>query len=277
MTPSESLGADYPDSKKNEKDVVEENGVVEEERETEDEKRAISVVEQEPGSCELEESRIMLKRTFFKTMTYIGYDALGEVGLKDRGRVVKVLVESFMDETCPGTSFHDMSLRRKLIEYLIPCGVSSLVLYIARNLRKKRGGAKVEKLSHRKLAWVVLYRLARQAMIYRLFFRLGSKRYYFVTLVGLVCCFFKDGLFREIWNLRKWPKHFSASQGLWAVLRSIAYSAAFCLPLQKASRIFDQARRRANAKKFVFAVVFARAQLVKDLIASIVPVSILKT
>ena len=264
----------------------------------------------------------IITRVILKTLTYIGYDALGELGYKDQSRVIKILIESVVDESTPtNVSFHEMKLPRKLLEYLLPCGISSLLLYIFRKYRNTIQLSKhfqhhhykyhrpsilsiatpnnnnnnnnfpsalllppstfrqnTQPLESKKLLWVVSYRLIRQAIIYRLFFRLNSKRYYLTTLFGLICCFFQEKIFKEILSLSKWKNYLDIEQGLWAILKSIVYALAFCIPLQKVGKkFFEKARRRANTKKLIFAVVFVKTSWIKQLITKCMPLGLLNT
>lgn len=53
-------------------------------------------------------------------------------------------------------------------------------------------------------AFVVSYRILRQAAIYRLFFQFGSAEYTIVSIICVVIAFFKEEGWRDLFRIRKW-------------------------------------------------------------------------
>ncbi|GAB0497138.1 hypothetical protein MMPV_008461 [Pyropia vietnamensis] len=110
-------------------------------------------------------------------------------------------------------------------------------------------------------AALVAYRTARQAMICRLFFPVGSAAYLAVTAVGVVCCFFRESLLSagDLLRLRRWGRHWDAVQGGGALARSAAYTAAWALPVGElcggalAGGGGAAKRRRCHVRKLLFA------------------------
>jgi len=212
-------------------------------------------------------------RVILRSFTYFVYDGVSLTGgRKEVARIGKVLVELFVDERFPPPHRADMTLKRKCAEFLAAPAASSFVWYIVRKVeafhRRRIAGRPDRPNSHvfGKALWTVLHRVARQALIYRLFFRIGSVRYSLASALGIVCCFFREGLFRDLLRFRKWPHHFSASQGLGAILRSIIYAASFALPLHRLSHSLQEyPRRRGNVKKLVFAMLLSQGHRIAQL------------
>uniref|UniRef100_A0A7S1TL90 Uncharacterized protein n=1 Tax=Erythrolobus australicus TaxID=1077150 RepID=A0A7S1TL90_9RHOD len=189
-------------------------------------------------------------RSFARMLTYTLYDLMCLGGLRDAGRIGKIFVEAGIDEALPPRG---ISLTRKFCEYLVPCGLSSLIISLHYRIRSRAQGRRE---SARAFFWLTLfrtaYRMARQAIIYRLFFRIGSKEYYLVTAGAIIAAFFREECIWDLFNVRRWPSHFCVTQGKRAILRATAYSLAFALPLERLSALFEPRRRRGNAKKFAF-------------------------
>lgn len=216
-------------------------------------------------------------------MAYLVYDRFSVTGgYKELARIAKAVVELIIDERFPPPRRVDMSLQRKCTEFLFAPAASSLIWFMCCNLRelqiRKRGEASsvlMRLFVVGKATWTVLHRIARQALIYRLFFRIDSLRYSLASALGIVCCFFKESLFKDFLRLARWPHHFSSTQGVTAILRSVIYAVAFSLPLQRLSkRLQESPRRRGNVKKIIFAIALSQTykimQFAKHL--SIVPV-----
>lgn len=208
-------------------------------------------------------------RMVIRSLTYFLYDGFSLTDFyKEYARIGKVVVELFVDEKFPPPHRADMPLSRKFKEFLVAPAVSSFAWFLVRRIgalhrQKSLGPRKAQQTFSvwPKAIWTVLHRLARQALIYRLFFRMGSLRYSLASALGIVCCFFKESLFPDILRFTKWPQHFSTSQGMAAILRSLMYAASFAIPLQKLSPLFeDMPRRRGNVKKLIFAVFLAQTQ-----------------
>lgn len=189
-------------------------------------------------------------------------------GHKELARVAKILAELLLDERIPPPHHADMGIVRKCAEYLAPCAVSSLAWFVVHRMRARNGAGKVVVAARG--VWAVFHRVARQALIYRLFFRMGSVEYSLASLLGIVCCFFSEDLFLDLHRFALWPTHFSMRQGVGAVGRSFLYSMAFSLPLQRLSKVFEESRRRrGNAKKLIFALVLALVQYLNRIRARI--------
>lgn len=207
-----------------------------------------------------------LQRTALRTAIYFLYDGVsGE--RKEPYRVAKVVLETILDECIPPCHRADMSLTCKISEYLAPCALSALLWSAVEQARILQRRALIGKrdVSNRSFffsaGWTTVHRTARQALINRLFFRMGSMEYSLASLLGIVCCFFREDLFFEIHRLKKWPKHFSLPQGFGALVRSLIYAAAFSLPLQSVSTVFaESSRRRGNVKKLIFAAVLTQVK-----------------
>lgn len=206
-------------------------------------------------------------RVALRSLTYVIYDGVSSTSdSKQFARIGKVLVELLIDERLPPPHRADMKLRRKCAEFLAAPAASSLVWYViakwqsshARRIAGKLDAPNALVLSN--AIWTVLHRTARHALIYRLFFRIGSLRYSLASALGIVCCFFKESLFRDLLRFQQWPRHFSPSQGFAAILRSIVYAASFALPLHRLSVALQRSpRRRGNIKKLIFAILLSQA------------------
>ena len=212
-------------------------------------------------------------RVFLRTLAYFVYDGIKLKSERNEiSRVGKALVELVVDERFPPPHRSEMPLSRKCKEFLLPPAVSSLAWFVVIRLRYASRRASSGKtagtapLFWAKASWTVLHRIARQALIHRLFFRIGSIRYSLASALGIVCCFFKDSIFREIYRLGKWPKHFSSSQGLAALFRSLLYALSFSLPVQRMSKLLQESpRRRGNVKKIIFAVILSQVTRLNQL------------
>lgn len=201
-----------------------------------------------------EDSRT-LGRVALRVATYILYDRI--VAARDAARVAKVLVEAAIDEAIPPPPREEMSIARSCAENLLPCGLSSLAWFLASRMRRK--SASIGSTTARGL-WIVVHRILRQALICRLFFERGSLKYNLASLLGVLCTFFRESLFREIHHLSRWPVHFDPEQGMSAVFRTAAYTVSFLLPLQNWCRALSLPQRRSNAKKLLFAFSLANAR-----------------
>lgn len=192
-------------------------------------------------------------RTSLRVVTYFFYDTI--VHRRDLARVLKVLTELAIDESLPPSPRAAMTYPQCFLEFLAPCGASSLIHFLV-SRRARRGGAA-------RGAWVVVHRVLRQALICRLFFPRGSVKYNLASLLGVVCTFFREDVFRDLLRVRRWPRHVDVHQGGVAVLRTVAYTVAFMLPLQEwCGEVLAQTTRRSNAKKLVFALSLANARAV---------------
>lgn len=174
---------------------------------------------------------------------------------KDLARIIKALVDLSLDERLPPPHRADMSLTRKVTEFLIAPAISTLLWHI---------------ISSRRFPLFALalafHRSARQALIYRLFFRLGTIQYSLLSFLGIICCFFHASIFRELVYLLRWPRHFARDQGLSAVLRTLVYAAAFAMPVHRfAPALAHPPRRRGNVKKVLFTLALALVQLLSRL------------
>lgn len=226
---------------------------------------AAPIRQREPERTSNENARL---RVSLRSLTYFLYDGFPITsGYREFARVGKVLIELVIDERYPPPRRADMSLSRNCLEFLLAPAASSFAWFIVRNLRNRAiSRSNKPNLMHNALIWLkaiwtVVHRVGRQALIYRLFFRLGTLQYSLASALGIVCCFFKESIFPDIIRLGQWPKHFSASQGLAAILRSFVYAAAFALPLQKVSTALrDSPRRRGNVKKLIFALALSQTQ-----------------
>lgn len=216
-----------------------------------------------------------IERLTLRTMTYLVYDSFSVTGgYKELARIAKAVAELIVDEHFPPPRRVDMSLRRKCIEFLFAPAASSLIWFMCCNLRElrtqKRGDpspAMSRLFVVGSATWTVLHRVARQALIYRLFFRIGSLRYSLASALGIVCCFFKESLFNDFLRFARWPRHFSSTQGIAAILRSIVYATAFSLPLQRLSkRLQESPRRRGNVKKIIFALALSQSYKIMQLV-----------
>ncbi|PXF49344.1 hypothetical protein BWQ96_00918 [Gracilariopsis chorda] len=209
-----------------------------------------------------------LLRVSLRSLTYFFYDGFPITsGYREFARVGKVLIELVIDERYPPPRRADMSLSRKCLEFLLAPAASSFAWFIVRNIRNQgvprsnKANFMRNSLIWIKGIWTVVHRVGRQALIYRLFFSLGTLKYSLASALGIVCCFFKESIFPDIVRLGRWPKHFSASQGMAAILRSFVYAAAFALPLQNVSKTLrDSPRRRGNVKKLIFALALSQTQ-----------------
>jgi hypothetical protein len=207
-----------------------------------------------------------LARGAARVATYVAYDAAAGYVARDTARVVKVLAELAIDELAPPPPRPEMTVTRCLGEYLAPCGLSSLLWFVVRRLRSHSPHQPPNgRVVATRALWTVVHRMLRQALICRLFFRIGSTRYNLATLLGLVCCFFREEIFSELHRLHKWPLYFSLPQGGYAVLRTIAYTMAFLLPLQRVSKLLESPQRRGNVKKLLFSLLLASTTRLQDL------------
>eukprot|EP00177_Eucheuma_denticulatum_P007569 GFKZ01013780.1.p1 GENE.GFKZ01013780.1~~GFKZ01013780.1.p1 ORF type:complete len:288 (-),score=23.69 GFKZ01013780.1:2222-3085(-) len=208
------------------------------------------------------------QRVAIRIMTYFVYDRFSVAGgYKELARIGKAFVELIVDECFPPPHRAAMSLGRKCTEYLLAPAASSLIWFLSTQLRSVQRPKAVTFRSSKsrsvtcKAIWTVLHRTARQALIYRLFFRIGSIRYSLASALGIICCFFKETIFRELVWITRWPKHFSTLQGVSAILRSLIYALAFSLPLHRVSkRLRESPRRRGNIKKIVFALALSQSE-----------------
>lgn len=238
-------------------------------------KRLRSSTQSENESSQPEPSPIRSNatlRTLIRTATYFAYDGVSvTAGHKEIARIAKVIVELAVDEKLPAPRRHEMSLFQKCTEFLLAPAVSSLCWFIISRFqamsRSKQSNAHSEKwlMLWAKAAWAFIYRIGKQAIIYRLFFRIGSLGYSLASALGIVCCFFRETVFRDIYRLHLWPQHFSFSQGLSATLRSLLYALSFSIPLHRLSeKLVSSPRRRGNVKKLIFAMILSQAnQLVQ--------------
>lgn len=216
-----------------------------------------------------------IERLALRTMTYLVYDRFSITGgYKELARIAKAVVELIVDEHFPPPHRIDMSLQRKCTEFLFAPAASSLIWFMFCNITVLKTRIKGDSLLAMmrlpmmgKAMWTVLHRVARQALIYRLFFRIGSLRYSLASALGIVCCFFKESLFQDFLRFARWPRHFSSTQGVTAILRSIIYAIAFSLPLQRLSeRLQESPRRRGNVKKIIFALALSQSDKIMHIV-----------
>eukprot|EP00188_Purpureofilum_apyrenoidigerum_P006098 Plantae.Rhodophyta-Purpureofilum_apyrenoidigerum.ctg8855.p1 GENE.Plantae.Rhodophyta-Purpureofilum_apyrenoidigerum.ctg8855~~Plantae.Rhodophyta-Purpureofilum_apyrenoidigerum.ctg8855.p1 ORF type:complete len:289 (-),score=22.31 Plantae.Rhodophyta-Purpureofilum_apyrenoidigerum.ctg8855:334-1200(-) len=208
----------------------------------------------------------LVLRTLLRTCTYTAYDILCMLGFKHVSRIGKVLVEAVGDEMVPPVS---RSLGTKCIEYLTPVAISSFVAWILRTKKRLRGhtvetGVGLPKvLSSSALAlsalYTVTYRVVRQAVIYRLFFRFGSAEYVIISILAIVLAFFREEGIRDLFRITRWPRHICFHQGFVAVVRYLAYSLAFSIPFHHMWRGFQATRRCNNARKLTYFTSIALA------------------
>lgn len=238
----------------------------------------VHVVNEEPAVMVLN-TKYTRRRVAIRTAIYFLYDRVSD-RRKELCRILKVLLEMFIDECMPPPARGDMTFRRKCAEYLAPYAFASLLWYVMEHVRRLRLRSALGTLmSSRNVlsnaAWTITHRTARHALINRLFFRIGSLEYSLASLVGMICCFFREEGFFEIHRLHRWPKYFSLRQGLRALFKSFVYAAAFALPLHKASVLLAASRRRrGNVKKLIFAMALAQIkylQLVAERVSSAYP------
>mmetsp|Transcript_3668 Transcript_3668/g.16183 ORF Transcript_3668/g.16183 Transcript_3668/m.16183 type:complete len:292 (-) Transcript_3668:345-1220(-) len=182
----------------------------------------------------------LLQRTLLRSATYIGYDLACLLGFKHSSRVSKVVVETLVDHAVPPAA---RSLPVKCIEYLIPVALSSGITWILRNrhrvlnpkhalassLRASYGRASASLVGS--FAYAVLYRVLRQAVIYRLFFRFGSHEYILISVIAIIIAFFREEGWKDLFRITRWPRHISVNQGTVAVIRCLVYIAAFSIPI----------------------------------------------
>lgn len=213
------------------------------------------------------------QRLAIRTMTYFVYDRFSVAGgYKELARIGKAFVELLVDECFPPPHRAAMSLGRKCTEFLLAPAASSLIWFLTTHLRsvQRRKAVFPPSAKHHSLTcraiWTVLHRIARQALIYRLFFRIGSIRYSLASALGIICCFFKETIFPELVWITRWPRHFSSLQGVSAILRSLIYALAFSLPLHRVSkRLRESPRRRGNIKKIVFALALSQSEKLMEI------------
>lgn len=210
------------------------------------------------------------QRLVLRTIAYFVYDRFSIAGgHKEVARIGKAFVELLVDERFPPPHRSDMTFGRKCLEFLFAPAASSLMWFLTRSIRTQRIAVAKTQMRPRvfaKALWTVVHRVGRQALIYRLFFRIGSLQYSLASALGIVCCFFKDTLFPDLVRLRRWPQHFSSSQGIAAIFRSLVYAVAFSLPLQRVSSALQECpRRRGNVKKIIFAIALSGSQRLLEL------------
>lgn len=158
-------------------------------------------------------------RIALRMLTYIVYDGVADaaVATRDFARVFKVLVEMAIDEAVPPNLRGSMSAPRKFMEYLAPCGISSLTWFILRRVRRNQarttGVERGVAVTTARGVWIVCHRILRQALICRLFTTRGSVEYNLTSTLAVLCTFFKEDLFAELHRPYRWFQHFSASQG----------------------------------------------------------------
>uniref|UniRef100_A0A7S0ZJS5 Uncharacterized protein n=1 Tax=Timspurckia oligopyrenoides TaxID=708627 RepID=A0A7S0ZJS5_9RHOD len=208
----------------------------------------------------------LLSRSLVRTLIYCLYDILSLRGLRDSARIGKILVEAGVDELLPASG---SSFSRQCCEYLVPCGVSAIMswTYLAYQRQRSSSFGSTKRSWFWLLAFRTLYRMARQAVIYRLFYPIGSKEYYLLTVVALIGAFFREECLWDLFRIKRWPSHFSVRQGNRAVIRTIAYTLAFSLPIEKISKVFQVRRRRGNAKKLTFFASWIIASRIYQLIS----------
>eukprot|EP00189_Rhodosorus_marinus_P008530 CAMPEP_0184753022 /NCGR_PEP_ID=MMETSP0315-20130426/43883_1 /TAXON_ID=101924 /ORGANISM="Rhodosorus marinus, Strain UTEX LB 2760" /LENGTH=198 /DNA_ID=CAMNT_0027232381 /DNA_START=996 /DNA_END=1589 /DNA_ORIENTATION=+ len=143
----------------------------------------------------------LVQRTVLRSATYIGYDLACLLGFKHSSRVCKVVIETLVDHAVPPAA---RSLPVKCIEYLIPVALSSGITWILRNRHKlfnpKHALSRSLRTSYERgstslagsFAYAVLYRVLRQAVIYRLFFRFGSHEYILISVIAIIIAFFRE-------------------------------------------------------------------------------------
>lgn len=201
------------------------------------------------------ETRKLIMRLVIRTGIYILYDSV-PAATKESSRVSKVLLE-----TCADEYFRLRSVKPPYWEYLLPPTISSIFWTLMHRQRN------IKPVSTLALVFIPVHRFARHMLIHRLFFRFGTTNYTLLSLLGVVCCFFREDLFRNFFDLSSWPVHFSAKQGTIALLRSLLYSATFSIPLQP---YIESRRRRGAAKKLLFSLVLSQISNIQRLFKAVV-------
>jgi hypothetical protein len=197
-------------------------------------------------------------RTIVRSMVYCLYESLCFWGHRDLGRTLKLALETCLDELLPPGK---LSCRRKVLEYLVPCGCGSYVLWYLQRRRIVAGKPALYQLPRfhwthlrtwRSAAFTVTYRMLRLAVIYRFFLKFGTPLYRLATLLALVLSFFRAEILSDLFRIRQWPRYISFVQGTRTVIRSVVYAAAFSIPLERFGSAFAISRRRANIRKAIF-------------------------
>lgn len=197
-------------------------------------------------------------RTITRSIVYCLYESLCFWGHRDLGRTVKLASEALLDELIPPGK---LSCRRKILEYLIPCGCGSYVLWYLQRRRIISGKPALYQMPQfhwthlrtwRSAAFTISYRMMRLAVIYRFFLKFGTPLYRLATLLALVLSFFRAEVLSDLFRVDRWPRYLSFGQGMRTVLRSVVYAAAFSIPLERYGRVFAVSRRRANVRKAIF-------------------------
>lgn len=193
-------------------------------------------------------------RLVVRTGIYILYDSV-PAATKESSRVSKVLLE-----TCTDEYFRLTSSKAPYWEYLVPPTISSIFWTV---LHKRRNAKPVSSFA---LVFLPLHRFARHALIHRLFFKFGTTYYTLLSLLGIVCCFFREDLFHSFFSLSSWPTHFSTKQGTVALLRSLLYSATFSIKLQP---YIEHRRHRGAAKKLIFSLILSQISNIQRLFRAV--------
>lgn len=102
-----------------------------------------------------------------------------------------------------------------------PCGLSfpdvlslALLLFLSfkKHPSKNHLHKPIRQVSTGKTGWVsgsvfaVVHRIVRQAVVYRLFFRFGSSKYYLVSAIAVIISFFREDGWRDLFRLSKWTR-----------------------------------------------------------------------
>ncbi|KAK4532905.1 hypothetical protein CCYA_CCYA14G3762 [Cyanidiococcus yangmingshanensis] len=197
-------------------------------------------------------------RTVVRSSVYCLYESLCFWGHRDLGRTVKLAVEALLDELVPPGR---LSCRRKILEYLIPCGCGSYMLWYLQRRRIIAGKPALYQMPRfhwthlrtwRSAAFTVSYRMLRLAVIYRFFLKFGTPLYRLATLLALILSFFRAEVLSDLFKIHRWPLYLSFTQGIRTVIRSVVYAAAFSIPLERYGTVFAVSRRRANVRKAIF-------------------------
>lgn len=206
----------------------------------------------ESGAC-TRSKPALLRRLALRTLIYLLYDVT-PITEKESTRVGRVLMECALDEWLPIPARHELPGVAKCLEYLAPPALSTV---LATALGRAPAGL---------VCFATAHRTARQALINRLFFRLGSREYAAVSALGLVCCFFHAGLLFDLGRPSRWATHFAPRQGATAVARSTLYALAFATPLPSGGTGALIGRRRCNLKRLIFALLLAQIHGVRRLL-----------
>jgi len=232
---------------------------------SEDERMSEDQVEE---SARVEGRRRVLFRLVLRVLTYFAYDTASYHNWKDLGRLTKVLAETGIDEALPSwkdsspssslSSSPSLSVVRRLVsralETLVPCAISTVLVWVLEFRRRQFVSADAQGIFRwGRLLFRVFHRVARQAIVCRLFFPVESVEYSLCSALAIFCSFFREECLYSVWKITTWPQFFCWRQGLRASIRSLLYAFVFSLPLQELlPDTFSVSKRRTNVKKLIF-------------------------